>query len=87
MNAERVVFSEVVPPKSAVAWIVDAGQVVRITDLEGAQVGDLALFSRENPRDRLSISWTRTRNLRRHDTYAPLSGPQRGTGSGRPASK
>ena len=75
MSDERVTFSEVIPPKSAAAWEMSAGQVVHITDLEGAQVGDLALFSRENMRDRLSISWTRTRNLRRHDTYAPPLGP------------
>lgn len=75
MSDGRITFSEVIAPKSAAAWEMKAGQVARITDLEGAQVGDLALFSKDNLRDRLSISWTRTRNLRRHDTYAPPLGP------------
>ena len=68
-------FSEVIPAKAATAWTMKAGQVVLITDLEGAQVGDLALFAADNMDDRLSISWTRTRNLRRHDTYEPPLGP------------
>ncbi len=73
--AGRVLLSRVIPPKDALAWTVDAGDVIRITDLEGSQVGDLALFSRQSPGDRLSISWTRTRNLRTTDTYSPPLGP------------
>ena len=73
-----VILSEVIPAKDSLAWTVEAGQVTRLTDLEGYQVGDLALFARDNLRDRLSISWTRTRNLRRTDTYAPPLGPTTG---------
>ena len=74
MNKERLTFSEVIPPKAATAWTADAGQVIRITDLEGGQVGDLVLFARDDLRDRLSISWTRTRNIRTASTYEPPLG-------------
>ena len=77
-DPQRILFSQVIPPKDALAWTVEAGQSIRITDLEGSQVGDLALFARDNPADRLSISWTRTRNLRTTETYSPPLGPTTG---------
>jgi uncharacterized protein YcgI (DUF1989 family) len=71
---EATVLSEVIPPKAALAWTCRRGSLVRITDLEGKQVGDLVLFALENPRDRISISWTRTRNLRDTSAYVPPLG-------------
>jgi uncharacterized protein YcgI (DUF1989 family) len=68
----------VVPPKDAVAWTMEAGDELRITDLEGKQVGDLILFDLHNRRDRLSISWTRTRNIRDATRYVPPLGLQVG---------
>lgn len=74
MSRAQLTFSEVIPPKAAVAWSADAGQIIRITDLEGGQVGDLVLFARDDLRDRVSISWTRTRNIRTASTYEPPLG-------------
>ena len=48
-----------VPIRSGRAWEVAAGQVFRITAPEGPQVGDLNLWSRHDPRERLWASRTR----------------------------
>jgi uncharacterized protein YcgI (DUF1989 family) len=69
-----VVLSHVIPPKSAFAWTCRRGSLIRITDVEGKQVGDLVLFSLQRPEDRISISWTRTRNLRDTAAYVPPLG-------------
>jgi uncharacterized protein YcgI (DUF1989 family) len=69
-----IVLSHVIAPKSAFAWTCRRGSLIRITDLEGRQVGDLALLALENPRERISISWTRTRNLRDTAAYVPPLG-------------
>ena len=74
MGKAHLTFSEVIPPKAATAWTADAGQIIRITDIEGGQVGDLVLLARDNLQDRNSISWTRTRNIRTTDTYEPPLG-------------
>ena len=74
MSGTRLIYSETIPPKAAAAWTVDAGQIIRITDIEGGQVGDLVLFARNDPRERNSISWTRTRNIRTTSTYEPPLG-------------
>ena len=39
---------------------------MRIVDLEGRQVVDMALFNRENPREKLSTSYSRTRYAPKH---------------------
>ena len=41
------------------AGTAPAGSVLRITDLEGTQVGDLVLFRADDPRDRFSAGNTR----------------------------
>jgi uncharacterized protein YcgI (DUF1989 family) len=69
-----VVLSQRIEPKAAFAWTCRRGSLIRITDLEGKQVGDLVLFALENPRERISISWTRTRNLRDTAAYVPPLG-------------
>jgi uncharacterized protein YcgI (DUF1989 family) len=69
-----VVLSQRIEPKAAFAWTCPRGSLVRITDLEGKQVGDLVLFALDNLRERISISWTRTRNLRDTATYVPPLG-------------
>lgn len=56
-----VVHAEVSPPKAGLALTVRRGQHLRVTDLEGKQVVDTALFNAENPREKLSTSSSRTR--------------------------
>lgn len=63
------VFEHVMPPKSGLAVIVRTGQHLRVTDLEGQQVVDMAVFSLANPREKLSTSYSRTR-------YVPRSGAE-----------
>jgi hypothetical protein len=48
-----------IPPKSAAAFEVKAGQYLRIIDVEGQQVGDLALFNAHDHSDKLNPSYTR----------------------------
>jgi len=48
-----------VPIRSGRAWSVPAGHVFRIVGPEGPQVGDLNLWNRHNPRERLWASRSR----------------------------
>src|SRR5438876_66573 len=61
----RTVFEQVIPPKRGLAVTVKKGQHLRVTDLEGKQVVDMAIFNRENPREKLSTSYSRTRYVPR----------------------
>jgi len=54
-------LNEVLPPKTGRALLVRSGEVLRITDLEGQQVVDVAIFNANNYRDRLSLSYSTTR--------------------------
>jgi uncharacterized protein YcgI (DUF1989 family) len=54
-------LNEVLPPKTGRALLVRSGEVLRITDLEGQQVVDVAIFNAANHRDRLSLSYSTTR--------------------------
>jgi uncharacterized protein YcgI (DUF1989 family) len=49
-----------VPPASARAFEVEAGSLVRVTDPDGCQVGDLLYVARDDPSERLSQARTRT---------------------------
>lgn len=52
-----------IPVRAGRAWEVPAGHVFRIVTLDGPQVGDLNLWNRRDPRERLWAS--RTRQLQR----------------------
>lgn len=52
-----------IPIRSARAWEVPAGSIVRISSVEGPQVGDLNLWNLRNPRERFWAA--RTRQLHR----------------------
>jgi len=54
-------LNEVLPPKTGRAFVVRRGETLRITDLEGQQVVDVAIFNAANYRDRLSLSYSTTR--------------------------
>ena len=49
-----VLFEQVVPPKTGLAVEVEAGQLLRVIDLEGQQVVDMAVFNKANLREKLS---------------------------------
>ncbi len=49
----------VLPIRSGRAWEVAAGQLCRIVAVEGPQVGDLNLWNRHDPRERMWAARTR----------------------------
>ncbi len=53
---------QVVPPRGGAAFLVARGQRFRITDLEGRQVSDLVVFSKDDSTERLSQGNTRKLN-------------------------
>ena len=57
----RKVFEQVMPGKSGLAVEVKKGQHLRVIDLEGKQVCDMAVFNKDNLREKLSTSYSRTR--------------------------
>ena len=66
------IHEHVIPPKQGHALHVDQGQHLRIIDLEGRQCCDLAVFNRHNLRDKLSTSYSRTRQTPRDDQWLAL---------------
>jgi uncharacterized protein len=65
----KLIHEHVMPPKTGYALTVNTGQHLRITDLQGKQVVDVAVFRADNPREKLSTSNSRTR-------YVPPSGSE-----------
>jgi uncharacterized protein YcgI (DUF1989 family) len=57
----NVLHEQVVPAKSGHVVEVAKGQHLRITDLEGKQVVDMAVFNRHNLRDKISTAYSRSR--------------------------
>ena len=51
----------VLAPATGIAVEVAAGQRIRVTDIEGLQVVDMAVFNRANLREKLSCAYSRTR--------------------------
>ncbi|MBK1783002.1 urea carboxylase-associated family protein [Prauserella cavernicola] len=58
-TGREVLESFVLPIRSGRAWEVPAGHVCRISTPEGPQVGDLNVWNRHNPRERLWAARTR----------------------------
>ncbi len=48
----------IIPPRSGVAFTINKGQRLTITDIEGEQVSDLVCFNREDTREYLSSGRT-----------------------------
>jgi uncharacterized protein len=57
----NVLQARVVPAKAGDVVEVAKGQLLRITDLEGKQVVDMAVFNRRNLRDKISTAYSRSR--------------------------
>ena len=51
----------ILAPATGLALTLVPGQRLRVTDLEGLQVVDMAVFNAKNVRERLSTSYSRTR--------------------------
>jgi uncharacterized protein YcgI (DUF1989 family) len=68
----KKIYEYVMPPKTGVAVEVKTGQHLRVTDLEGKQVVDMAVFNLANVREKLSCSYSRTRyQPAPGETYVP----------------
>jgi len=59
----KLLLQHIIPPKLGFALVVAKAQTLRIIDLEGKQVVDMALFNAANPREKLSTSYSRTRYM------------------------
>jgi urea carboxylase-associated protein 1 len=51
----NVAFEETLPARGRTAFVMRAGQVLRIVDVEGAQVADLICFRLDDHADKLSV--------------------------------
>jgi uncharacterized protein YcgI (DUF1989 family) len=58
-EGRALIHSELIPVRSGRAWTAPAGSVVRFTTVDGPQVLDLNLWSRQDPRERFWASRTR----------------------------
>jgi uncharacterized protein YcgI (DUF1989 family) len=66
------IFEKVMPGKSGLAVGLEIGRHLRVIDLEGKQVCDMAVFNRDNVREKLSTSYSRTRYVPKVvDEYVP----------------
>ncbi|MGE0340786.1 MAG: DUF1989 domain-containing protein [Xanthobacteraceae bacterium] len=54
-------LNEILPPKTGRALVIRKGETLRITDVEGQQVVDVAIFNAKNYRDKLSLSYSTSR--------------------------
>ena len=48
----------ILPPRGRSAFTMQAGEILRITDVEGQQVADLVCFNRHDPNEKLSVHVT-----------------------------
>ena len=63
------ILAHVIPPKLGYGLLLEDGQHLRVVDLEGKQVVDMALFNEANPREKLSTSNSRTQPVSRAGDY------------------
>lgn len=57
----KKIYEKIILGKSGLAVEVKKGQHLRVIDLEGKQVCDMAIFNKDNLREKLSTSYSRTR--------------------------
>ena len=75
----RPCFERVIPPGNGLAVGVNQGQHLRVIDLEGKQVVDMAVFNLDNLREKLSTSNSRNRYIPKPgEHYAPRDHLQKG---------
>lgn len=61
------ILTEVLQGGTGIAVTIETGQRLRVTDIEGLQVVDMAVFNADNLREKLSLPYSRSR-------YAPEAG-------------
>lgn len=60
---ERIVHDHVIPAKAGHACRVERGQILRIYQTEGEQVGDCAFFNADDPREQFHVGQTWALNV------------------------
>jgi urea carboxylase-associated protein 1 len=55
VETRKVVRDEIVEARGRTGFTVEAGQTVRIVDLEGQQVADVVCFVKDDPAEKLSV--------------------------------
>jgi urea carboxylase-associated protein 1 len=78
--AGRIIFETTLPPRGRLAREIERGQIMRVVDLEGRQVGDLVAFNRANLAEKFWVSNTVRLNgtvfvTTGHVLYSELSNP------------
>jgi uncharacterized protein len=72
-------YERVIPPGDGLAVGVNQGQYLRVIDLEGKQVVDMAVFNLDNLREKLSTSNSRNRYIPKPGRqYAPRDHLEKG---------
>ena len=57
----KIISDQTLAPATGIALEIAVGQRLRVTDLEGLQVVDMAVFNAGNVREKLSCSYSRSR--------------------------
>ena len=57
----QTITEQVLAPETGIAITVATGDRFRVTDLEGGQVVDIVVFNASNPREKLSLPYSRSR--------------------------
>lgn len=61
--AGELVSSYVIPPKGGWVDTVKKGQILRVTDVDGQQCADIVVFNNDNYREKLSVTYSRSRGI------------------------
>jgi uncharacterized protein YcgI (DUF1989 family) len=59
-NIRKIIFDQILQSVSALAFTVKKGQYLRVIDIEGKQVGDLAIFNEHDHTEKLNTAYTRS---------------------------
>jgi len=61
---KELFFDQIIPSKSSLGFVVKKGQYLRITDIEGKQVGDFIVLNEQNLKEHMDPLNTRTGIIR-----------------------
>ncbi len=60
-GSRKLIYEEVIPPKTGFSRIVKKGQYLRIIDLMGKQAADVVFFNEHNTKEKYSNMWSLSR--------------------------
>ncbi len=71
-EARKLIVEEEIPPKQWWSGVVKKGQCFRIIDVLGKQVADVVVFNQHNPKEKLSLGASHTRQMRPGERYRAI---------------